>query len=152
MVSPLNKMEVFKCACNTIIPGMSQPHYELNQLNSTQPKPTNQPIYITNIKSHSRTQFWTKFHPPSILTTHFPKINLNVILPCPSRSTSWPFHKRLTNQPTNQPTSMDQRPSWEANSHSASQEMSRLSWNTNLHYCVQNRQPYVTLLSQINPV
>jgi len=32
--------------------------------------------------------------------------------------------------------SMEQSPSWKANSHSASQEIPRLFWNTNVHYRV----------------
>jgi hypothetical protein len=38
---------------------------------------------------------------------------------------SWNIH--ITN-------SMEQSPSWEANNHSASQEIRRLLWNPNVHY------------------
>jgi len=31
---------------------------------------------------------------------------------------------------------MEQSPSWEANSHSAAQEITRLLWNPRIHYCV----------------
>jgi len=47
---------------------------------------------------------------------------------------------------------MEQSPSWDANSRSASQEIICLQWNTKVHYCVHKSPPVVTILSWINPV
>jgi hypothetical protein len=41
---------------------------------------------------------------------------------------------------------------WEANSHSASQEIRCLSWNPVVRYGIYNNLPFVTVLTQTNPV
>jgi len=47
---------------------------------------------------------------------------------------------------------MEQSPSSEANSHSASQETPHLLWNLKLHHCVYKSFPLVPILSQMTPV
>jgi hypothetical protein len=42
--------------------------------------------------------------------------------------------------------------SWEANSHSASQEIPRLLWNPKIHYCVHINPQLDSTLSQLNPI
>jgi hypothetical protein len=44
---------------------------------------------------------------------------------------------------------MDQSPYWEAESHSPGQEIPHLSWNSNVHHNVHNRQSLAPILSQI---
>jgi len=51
--------------------------------------------------------------------------------------------------PTN---SMEQGPSWEAISHTASQEITHLLWNSMVHYPLHNSLPLVPILSQVHPV
>jgi hypothetical protein len=47
---------------------------------------------------------------------------------------------------------MEQSRSWEANSHSASQEFSCFLWNLKVHCHVRDRLPLIPILSQMNPV
>jgi hypothetical protein len=47
---------------------------------------------------------------------------------------------------------MEQIPSWEANSHSANQEILPLLQNPEVHYRVHKSQPLVPILSHMNPV
>jgi hypothetical protein len=46
---------------------------------------------------------------------------------------------------------LEQNPSWEVNSRSAS-EMSCFLWNLKVHFRVHNSPPMVSILSQMNPI
>jgi hypothetical protein len=47
---------------------------------------------------------------------------------------------------------MEQRPSWEANNFSASQEIPHILWNPDVQYRIHKSPAPVSILSQLKPV
>ena len=58
----------------------------------------------------------------------------------------------MCREPLNITNSMEERPFWEADRSSATQEISRILWNPKVHHRIHNSPPYVPILSQIVPV
>jgi hypothetical protein len=76
-------------------------------------------------------------------------------LPCSKQPTTGPYRKPDESSPhptTYQTNSMEQGPSWETNSFSASQQVPLLLWNPNVHYRVHKSLSLVHILSQMDPV